>query len=79
MSTASMYYGVRNTIVVCERERPLPIGLRELRQLVIAGSFAVNAATGDARGPRVRAVLQGVRDARQGRLGPRKVRPSARS
>jgi GT2 family glycosyltransferase len=78
-SATSMYYGVRNTIVVCERHRPLPPGLRELRRAVVAGSFAARAALGDARGPMLRAVLEGAADARRGRLGQRSERPSVRS
>jgi hypothetical protein len=70
-SATSMYYGARNTIVVSERHRPLPPGLRELRQLMVAGSFASLAALGTAKGPMLRAVAQGVRDARRGRLGKR--------
>jgi hypothetical protein len=70
-SVTSMYYGARNTIVVSERHRPLPPGLRELRQLVVVGSFAALAAIGDAKGPMLRAVLDGARDARRGRLGQR--------
>jgi GT2 family glycosyltransferase len=78
-SATSMYYGVRNTIIVCERHRPLPLGLRELRRAVVAGTFAARAALGDARGPMLRAVFEGASDARHGRLGQRKERPSARS
>jgi GT2 family glycosyltransferase len=70
-STPSIYYGVRNTIVVCERHRPLPPGLRELRQLMVAGTFAARSVLGDAKGPRLRAVLEGARDARRGKLGQR--------
>jgi GT2 family glycosyltransferase len=71
-STTSMYYGVRNTIVVSERYRPLPVGLREARRLVVAGSFAARALLGDARGAMLRAVLEGARDAHLGKLGKRR-------
>ena len=74
-----MYYGVRNTIVVSERHRPLPAGLRELRRAVVAATFAANAVMADARGPMLRAVREGARDARHGTLGQRGERPSARS
>ena len=67
----AFYYGVRNTIVVCERHRPLPIGLREARQAIVAGRSRRRAALGDARGPLLRAVLDGALDARRGRLGQR--------
>jgi GT2 family glycosyltransferase len=79
VSTTSMYYGVRNTIVVCERHRPLPIGLREIRRAIVAGTFAATALMSDARGPMLRAVLEGAGDARRGKLGQRSERPSARS
>jgi GT2 family glycosyltransferase len=70
-SSTAVYYGVRNMIVVCERHRPLPLGLRELRRLVIASTFAATVALGTARGPRLRAVVEGVQDARHGKLGLR--------
>ena len=70
-TTTAIYYGVRNTIVVSERYRPLPPGLRELRRLVAVGTFGARAVLGDARGPRLRAALEGARDARRGRLGQR--------
>ncbi|HEY1478728.1 MAG TPA: glycosyltransferase family 2 protein [Gaiellales bacterium] len=73
-STVSMYYGVRNTIVVSERHRPLPVGLRELRRLVVVGTFAATASLGESRGAMLRAVLEGARDARRGRLGQRAER-----
>ena len=79
VSTTSMYYGVRNTIVVCERHRPLPLGLREIRSAIVAGSFAATALMSDARGPMLRAVLEGAGDARRGKLGQRSERPSVRS
>jgi GT2 family glycosyltransferase len=70
-SSTAVYYSVRNTIVVCERHRPLPPGLRELRRLAIASTFAASVALGDARGARLRAVVEGVQDARRHRLGLR--------
>ena len=78
-SATSMYYGVRNTIVVSERHRPLPPGLRELRRAVVVVTFAANAVLADARGPMLHAVREGARDARRGWLGQRSERPSARS
>jgi GT2 family glycosyltransferase len=78
-SATSMYYGVRNTIVVSERHRPLPPGLRELRRGVVTGSFAARAALGAARRPMLRAVFEGAADARRGKLGQRSERPIARS
>lgn len=67
-STANLYYDTRNTIVVCERYRPLPFGLRGLRRAVIVGAHLAQALV---RGVATRAVIEGWRDARRGRLGQR--------
>jgi hypothetical protein len=64
-STANLYYDTRNTIAVCERYAPLPPGLRALRRAVIVGSHLAQRPAG------MRAVLEGWRDARAGRLGQR--------
>jgi hypothetical protein len=73
-STTNMYYSTRNTIAVSERHRPLPPGLRALRRGVVVGTHLAQAATHPARGPAVRAVLEGWRDARAGRFGQRSSR-----
>jgi GT2 family glycosyltransferase len=70
-STANLYYDTRNTIVVCERHRPLPRGLTALRRGIAVGAHLVQAARHPRRGEAARAVLQGRRDARRGRLGRR--------
>ena len=70
-STANLYYDTRNTIVVAERYKPLPFGLRGLRRGVIVGAHLVQAGM---RGIGMRAVLSGWRDARRGRLGQRSSR-----
>jgi GT2 family glycosyltransferase len=70
-STAPMYYGARNTVVVCERHRPLgPAGTR-LRRASILASYAARALLVLRSPAALRAVLAGYRDARRGRLGPR--------
>jgi GT2 family glycosyltransferase len=67
-STTNLYYGTRNTLVVAERHRPLPRGLRGLRRLVVVGSHLLRAG----RRPEARAaVLEGWRDFRRGALGMR--------
>ena len=66
-SPASLYYNARNMIVVAERHAPLPYGLRALRRLLIV--VANLAASRSVAG--MRAVLEGWRDARRGRLGAR--------
>jgi GT2 family glycosyltransferase len=71
VSTTPMYYGARNTIVVCERHRPLGRAGTALRRASIAATFGARAALGLRSRDAVRAVADGVRDARRGRLGPR--------
>jgi GT2 family glycosyltransferase len=73
VSTHPLYYGARNTIVVCERHAPLGRVGKTLRRLVIAGSFGVRALLVPNRGAALRAVRAGVGDALSGRMG---VRPS---
>jgi GT2 family glycosyltransferase len=70
-STTNLYYSVRNTIVVCERYRPLPRGLRALRRGVILGAHLAQAVRHPARREAMGAALAGWRDARAGRTGPR--------
>lgn len=70
-STTPLYYGTRNTIVVCERHRPLgPVGTR-LRRASIVATFAARAALGLRSRAALRAVRAGHRDALSRRLGPR--------
>jgi GT2 family glycosyltransferase len=76
-STANLYYDTRNTIVVCERHRPLPRGLRALRRGVVVGAHLVQAAAHPSRGAAALAVLAGWRDARRGRLGQRSSRETS--
>jgi GT2 family glycosyltransferase len=73
-STTNMYYSTRNTIAVVERYRPLPPGLRALRRGVVVTTHLAQAATHPARGAAARAVIDGWRDARAGRLGQRSSR-----
>jgi GT2 family glycosyltransferase len=73
-STATLYYGARNTVVVCERLAPRGHARTGLRRAVIAATFAVRAAR--VSGPAgMRAVLEGLNDARRGRLGRRPGSP----
>ena len=73
-STTNLYYSARNTIVVAERHRPLPPGLRALRRGVVVTTHLAQAATHPARFAAARSVLEGWRDARAGRLGQRSSR-----
>jgi GT2 family glycosyltransferase len=70
-STHTLYYGVRNTIVVLERQRPLGPVATAARRLSILASFTLHALTRADRRLALRAVRSGYDDARAGRLGPR--------
>ncbi len=72
-STANLYYSTRNTILVAERARPLPFGLRHLRRGVVVGTHLAQAASHPRRREAMRAVLKGGRDARSGRGGQRSM------
>jgi hypothetical protein len=73
-STHNLYYDTRNTIVVTERNRPLPRVLRPLRRGVIVGAHLLQAMTHPTRRAAVAAVLEGRRDARAGVTGQRSSR-----
>jgi GT2 family glycosyltransferase len=70
-STATLYYGARNTIVVCERHRPLGTAGTLLRRATIAATFLLRAATVQRSRAAFAAVAEGVRDGVRRRLGPR--------
>jgi GT2 family glycosyltransferase len=73
VSTYPLYYGVRNTIVVCERHAPLGRVGTALRRFVVSASFGARALTRPNRREALRAVRAGIADALAGRLG---MRPS---
>ena len=77
-STHTLYYGVRNMIVVTERHRPLGWWGTAARRTVIIGTFAAHAATRADRRAALAAVAAGVHDALRGRLGLRPSQVSAR-
>jgi hypothetical protein len=67
-----MYYGVRNTIAVCERYAPLPRALAWVRRLLVLGLFGVQVILwSHDRRAGCRAVADGFCDGIAGRLGPR--------
>ena len=70
-STHNLYYGTRNTVVVCERHRPLPAPFTSLRRGVVLATFAAHALRRPNRRAGLAAVWEGYRDARDGRLGER--------
>jgi GT2 family glycosyltransferase len=70
-STHTIYYGVRNTVAVLERRRPLGGLGTAARRLAILASFSLHALTRSNRREAVHAVRSGFADARAGRLGQR--------
>jgi GT2 family glycosyltransferase len=70
-STHTLYYGVRNTVAMLERRRPLGPAGTALRRGVILASFIAHALTRADRTAALAAVRCGFADARRGRLGPR--------
>ena len=63
---------MRNTVVVSERHRPLPQPLKALRRWLVLAVFLAQALLlSEGRLPYVRAVLDGWRDLRAGRMGER--------
>jgi GT2 family glycosyltransferase len=71
-STATLYYGVRNTITVLERRRPVGRLGTALRRIVILTSFSIHALTRANPRRALRAVARGYSDARHARLGRRR-------
>jgi len=72
-STHTLYYGVRNTVTVLERRRPLGRVGNALRRTAIVATFCLHALTRANRKEAMRAVRAGYSDARHGRLGPRQT------
>jgi GT2 family glycosyltransferase len=70
-STHTIYYGVRNTVTVLERRRPLGSIATRLRRGAILATFALHALSRSNRRAALGAVRDGYRDARAGRLGLR--------
>jgi GT2 family glycosyltransferase len=72
-STHTLYYGVRNTVTVLERRRPLGSLGTALRRSAILFTFSVHALARSNRGEALRAVRAGFGDALRGRLGERRL------
>ncbi|HEX5852420.1 MAG TPA: glycosyltransferase family 2 protein [Solirubrobacteraceae bacterium] len=70
-STHTLYYGVRNTVTVLERRRPLGRFGTMLRRAAILATFSLHALTRSGRRAALSAVHAGFADARRGRLGLR--------
>lgn len=70
-STHTLFYGVRNTIVVCERHRPLALAGTWLRRLAIVGSYLGLVIPRRPWRRSLGAVREGFAAARDGRMGER--------
>jgi GT2 family glycosyltransferase len=70
-STHTLYYGVRNTIVVCERHRPLGRVGTWLRRGFVLATFVAQVPSRRPWRPAARAVWDGFAAAVAGRLGAR--------
>ena len=70
-STHTLYYGVRNMVVVCERYRPLGRLPTMARRAAILASYLALVPPRRPWRRSLAAVLEGFRDARAGRLGAR--------
>jgi GT2 family glycosyltransferase len=70
-SPTSLYYDTRNTLETCERHAPLGWLATWRRRLVVVGSHVVQALLSPRPAAGLRAVLQGWRDFRRRRFGPR--------
>jgi GT2 family glycosyltransferase len=70
-SPTTLYYGMRNAIVVCERHAPLGALGTWRRRLVLLGAHVVQAVRSEQPRAGLAAVRDGWRDARAVRLGPR--------
>jgi hypothetical protein len=73
-SPDSLYYALRNGLAVAERAAPLGRLGTARRRVEAAAAFAVQALRSPSRRRGLRAVVDGLRDAARGRLGPRDAR-----
>jgi GT2 family glycosyltransferase len=71
-SPDALYYSTRNLLAVCERHAPLGTLGTWQRRLIAIGAFLAQALAGSRRREGVKAVLEGWRDFRHGRFGPRR-------
>lgn len=71
-SPDSLYYALRNGLVVAERNAPRGLAGSTRRRAEAAAAFAAQALRSPRRVDGLTAVRHGLRDARRGRLGPRR-------
>lgn len=70
-SPTTLYYGLRNTLAVCERHAPLGRVGTWRRRVVVLAVHLLQAVRSRQRRAGMGAVLEGWRDWRHGRFGPR--------
>jgi len=70
-SPTTLYYGMRNTIEVCERFAPLGALGTWRRRLILLAAHLAQALRSSRKAEGVRAVVQGWRDFRRRRFGKR--------
>ncbi len=70
-SPNALYYSTRNLLAVSERHAPLGLFGTWRRRIVAVGALLAQALRSRRRREGARAVLEGWRDFRQGRFGPR--------
>jgi GT2 family glycosyltransferase len=75
---ATAYYEMRNTLAVCDRYAPLRGVSEARRRATLLTVHIVHARRGRRPSDNVRAVIEGWRDFRGGRLGPRPAPEPAR-
>lgn len=71
-SPDALYYSARNLLAVSERHAPLSFFGTWRRRVVAIGALLAQALAGRRRRDGARGVLQGWRDLRRGRFGPRR-------
>jgi GT2 family glycosyltransferase len=76
-SPTSIYYGVRNALVVAERHAPLGRFATRRRRATIVAAHMAQALRSGSRGAGIAAVLEGWRDFRAGVLGQRRASASS--
>jgi GT2 family glycosyltransferase len=72
-SPTTLYYGIRNTIAVCERWAPLPRLGTWRRRGVLLAAHLVQAGLSSRKREGIAAVWQGFGDVRAGRFGQRRT------
>lgn len=77
-SPTTLYYGMRNTLVVCERYAPLGRLAGWRRRLILLAAHVIQALRSPSKREGLAAVAAGWRDFRRGRFGARPARRRSR-